>query len=87
MVFAWGNNPRRAILKDRPCVVLARGAMGSVLSRFADTGEKLVTSRRAVRAVARPGRPPRPDVFVTGTSASRDREPHPAGEEHPALPG
>jgi len=50
MVYAWGNNPRRAMLKDRPCVVLARGAMGSVLVRFSDTGEKVVTSRRALRA-------------------------------------
>jgi hypothetical protein len=49
MVYIWGNNPRRAELKGRRCVVLARGAMGSVLVQFLDTGEKVVTSRRAVR--------------------------------------
>ena len=49
MVFAWGNNPRRAELKGRRCVIVARGAMGSVLVEFLDTGEKVVTSRRALR--------------------------------------
>jgi hypothetical protein len=49
MVFAWGNNPRTAELKGRRCVVLARGAMASVLVEFLDTGERVVTSRRALR--------------------------------------
>ena len=48
-VYTWANNPRRAMLKGRHCVVLARGALGSVLVHFPDTEEKVVTSRRALR--------------------------------------
>lgn len=47
--YAWGNNPRRAQLKGRPCELLAVGKMGTVLVRFLDTGEKITTSRRALR--------------------------------------
>ena len=47
--FAWGNNERRAALKGRVCMVLAEGALNSVLVQFLDTGEKIVTSRRALR--------------------------------------
>jgi hypothetical protein len=49
MVYVWGNNSRRAELRGRRCVVLAHGALGSVLVQFLDSGEKVVTSRRAVR--------------------------------------
>ena len=49
MVFVWGNNSRRAELKGRRCVVLARGTMNTILVQFLDTGEKVTTSRRAVR--------------------------------------
>ena len=48
-VYAWGNNERRAALKGRRCVVEASGALGTVLVRFLDTGERLSTSRRALR--------------------------------------
>lgn len=48
-IYAWGNNRRRAELKGRECVVLARGTMNSVLIRFLDTGERVVTSRNAIR--------------------------------------
>jgi hypothetical protein len=47
--FAWGNNPRRAELKGRRCVVEARGRMNTVLVRFLDTGERVTTSRYALR--------------------------------------
>jgi hypothetical protein len=47
--YGWGNNTRRAELKGRECVVLARGTMNSILLRFLDTGEQIVTSRNAVR--------------------------------------
>ena len=50
-VYAWGNNERRAKLKGRRCVVIARGAMASVLVEFVDDGERVVTSRRALRRV------------------------------------
>lgn len=49
-VYAWGNNPRRAALKGRRCVIEARGALSTVLVRFLDTGERVTTSARAVRA-------------------------------------
>lgn len=49
-VYAWGNNPRRAELKGRRCVVEARGRMRTVLVRFLDTGERVTTSERALRA-------------------------------------
>jgi hypothetical protein len=51
-VFAWGNDERRAALKGRRCVVLAQGAMSTVLVRFLDTGERVTTSRRALRREA-----------------------------------
>lgn len=47
--YAWGNNPRRSALKGRKCVVLSRGGMRSVLVMFIDTGERVVTSYRALR--------------------------------------
>jgi hypothetical protein len=49
-VYAWGNNERRTALKGRRCVIEARGALGTVLVRFLDTGERVTTSRRALRA-------------------------------------
>jgi hypothetical protein len=48
--FAWKNNPRRAELYRRRCLVLARGTMNSILIRF-ESGETIVTSRNAIRKV------------------------------------
>src|SRR4051794_20264007 len=48
-VFSWGNNPRRAALKGRVCVIEAAGGLGTVLVSFCDTGERVTTSRRALR--------------------------------------
>ena len=48
-VYAWGNNPRRAELKGRVCVIEASGAMGTCLVAFVDNGERVTTSRRALR--------------------------------------
>ena len=50
-VYAWGNNERRAALKGRKCVVEATGRMNTVLVRFVDTGERVTTSRRAIRPI------------------------------------
>lgn len=50
-IYAWGNNPRRAELKGRRCVIEARGQMRTILVRFLDTGERVTTSARAVRRV------------------------------------
>jgi hypothetical protein len=50
--YAWGNNSRRAMLKGRECVIEASGSRCSALVRFIDTGERIVTSRRALRRIA-----------------------------------
>jgi len=54
MVYRWGNNVRRDQLKGRRCVVLARGTMSTILVQFLDTGEKVTTSRRAVKRATLP---------------------------------
>ena len=48
-VYGWKNNPTRARLHGRRCVVEAAGALGTVLIRMLDTGERVTTSRRALR--------------------------------------
>ena len=48
-IYAWGNNPRRAELKGRECIVLTRGTMNMVLVGSLDTGEQVATSRNGVR--------------------------------------
>lgn len=50
-VFAWGNNPKRAELKGRPCKILAQGALNSCEVEFVDTGQREIVSRRALRAI------------------------------------
>ena len=50
--YAWGNNARRAQLKNRLCVIEVRGgSMRTVLVRFLDNGERVTTSVRALREV------------------------------------
>ena len=71
--YAWGNNPRRAALKGRRCVVEARGRMGTVLVRFLDTGERVTTSHRALRRIG----PVRAHVKSTFSIVAADPE---AGE-------
>lgn len=46
--YAWRNNEKRAGLFRRPCRVVARGALGSVLIEFEDGGREVV-SRWALR--------------------------------------
>jgi hypothetical protein len=48
--FAWKNNPRRAALFGRRCRIIRTGKLGSVLLEF-ETGERVVSSRRALRRV------------------------------------
>lgn len=48
--YAWGNNPKRARLKERRCRVLAVGRMQTVLVEF-ENGERVTTSVRALRMV------------------------------------
>lgn len=48
--FAWGNNAKRATMKDRECRVLVRSVMNSILIEFAN-GQREVVSRRSVRRI------------------------------------
>lgn len=55
-LYGWGNNEKRATLKGRRCVIVVmpergayRGGMNTVLIEFLDTGERVTTSRRALR--------------------------------------
>jgi len=47
-VYVWGNNPRRALFKNRRCKITARGTMNSVEVEFED-GEIAVISGNALR--------------------------------------
>ena len=47
-VYSWGNNEKRESLKGRPCRILARGTMRSVMVEFAD-GQREIVSHRALR--------------------------------------
>lgn len=49
-IFGWGNNPKRATMKGRPCRVIARGTMRSVLIEFAD-GQREIVSYRSLREI------------------------------------
>ena len=46
--YAWRNNEKRMTLYRRPCRVVARGKMNSVLIEF-DDGRREVVSRNAAR--------------------------------------
>lgn len=47
-LYSWGNNEKRALLKGRPCRILARGTMRSVMIEFPD-GQREIVSHRALR--------------------------------------
>lgn len=46
-IFRWGKY--RPDLKGKRRRVLARGTMNSCLVQFIDSGEKIITSRNAIR--------------------------------------
>ena len=48
--YSWGNNPKRATLKNRLCRIIAAGKKNSVMIEFAD-GQREIVSRRALRKV------------------------------------
>lgn len=58
-IFCWGNNARRAALKGRACRIVASGGMGSALVEF-ESGERVLTSRRALRKTGKLDRPVNP---------------------------
>ena len=47
-VYRWKNNPERARFYGKPCRVVARGKLNTVLLEFED-GERLVTSGNSIR--------------------------------------
>jgi hypothetical protein len=47
MIYRWGNNEKRAAMKGRECIVIARGRMNSVIIEFTDNGQREVVSRRS----------------------------------------
>ena len=60
--FTWGAtadvwNEKRRTLRGRLCRILAVGARNSVLVEFADTGQREIVSRRALRRDRPPGEP------------------------------
>lgn len=50
-IYCWGNNEKRATMKGRECIVIARGKMNSCLIEFTDNGQREVTSRNSVRKI------------------------------------
>jgi hypothetical protein len=48
MVFRWGNNKKRKLMKGRECKVISRGKMQSICIEFNDNGQREIVSRRAV---------------------------------------
>jgi len=48
-IYSWGNNEKRATLKGRTCIVLARGTMNSCMVQFLDNGQMECISRNALR--------------------------------------
>jgi len=48
MVFRWGNNEKRKLMKGRECTVISRGKMQSICIEFVDTRQREIVSRRAV---------------------------------------
>ena len=47
-IYAWGNNPKRKLLKGKSCKVIARGRMNSVLVEF-NNKQREIISRNALR--------------------------------------
>lgn len=48
-LYSWANNPVRKALKGRECRLIAVGTRNTVLIEMVDTGERVTTSRRALR--------------------------------------
>jgi hypothetical protein len=46
--YAWANNTKRCGMVYRPCRIVARGRMNSVMIEFRD-GTREIVSRRALR--------------------------------------
>jgi hypothetical protein len=49
--FAWGNNPKRLTMKNRECIIVARGAKNSCLVEFTDNKQREIISQNAIKFV------------------------------------
>lgn len=49
--YVWRNNAKRATMYNRPCRIVARGTMNSIMIEFED-GQREIVSRYAVRRLA-----------------------------------
>lgn len=49
--FNWKNNPKRAELYGRECIIIATGKMNSVQVEFIDNRQREVVSRFSLREV------------------------------------
>jgi len=48
-IYAWGDNPKRATMKGRRCILLGTMHLGSAYIEFLDNGQREVIGRRALR--------------------------------------
>lgn len=48
-IYCWGNNEKRATLKNRVCKIISRGKMNSCQVEFMDNGQREIISRNAIR--------------------------------------
>jgi len=49
--YCWGNNAKRAKLKGRICRVLKSGRLNTAMLEFIDNGERVTSSKNAIRRV------------------------------------
>ena len=49
--FSWKNNEKRALMYRRPCRLIAKGKMNSVLIEFTDNGQQEIVSGNSIRRI------------------------------------
>lgn len=49
-IYTWRNNSKRLALYRRPCRIIARGAMNSILVEF-ENGQREVVSGNSIRKI------------------------------------
>jgi hypothetical protein len=47
--YNWANNKKRITMKNRKCIVLAKGKMNSILIQFIDNKQREIVSRYSIR--------------------------------------
>jgi len=48
-IYAWANNEKRATMKGRKCIVLARMKKNSIVIEFTDNRQREVVSGNSIR--------------------------------------